>query len=49
MAGSPRGSAVKNRPAVEEMQETQVQSLIRDDSLEDVVAARSWTEEPSGL
>ena len=49
MAGSPRGSAVKNQPAVEEMQETQVQSLIRDDSLEDVVAARSSTEEPSGL
>ena len=48
---------VKNPPAMQELQETQFQSLGREDSLEEGVATHSsvlawripWTEEPSGL
>ena len=52
--GSPGGSVVKNSPAV---QETRVQSLGREDPLEEGMATHSsipawripWTEEPGGL
>ena len=52
--GFPGGSAVKNLPA---MQEMQVGSLGRDNSLEEGMATHSstlawripWTEEPGGL
>ena len=52
--GFPRGSVVKNQPA---MQETQVGSLGQADSLEKEMAIHSsilaweipWTEEPGGL
>ena len=55
--GFPGGSAVKNLPAVQESQETQVWSLGREDSLEEDMATHSsirakkipWTEEPGGL
>ena len=54
---SPSGSAVKNMPAVQELQETQVQSLDRKDPAEKGMATHSsilarrvpWTEEPGGL
>ena len=54
---SPRGSAVKNSPAMQEMQETWVRSLGWEDSLEQEMATHSnslagkisWTEEPGGL
>ena len=53
----PGGAVVKNPPAVQEVQETQVQSLGLEDSLEEGMATRSsvlayripWTEEPGGL
>ena len=52
--GFPGGSAVKNLPA---MQETQVQSLGWEDTLEKATATHSsifawripWTEDPGGL
>ena len=55
--GLPGGSAVKNSPAMQEMQETQVQSLGWDDTLEEVMATHSsilaWriprTEQPGSL
>ena len=48
---------VKNRPAVQETQETQVQSLGQEDPLEKEMAPHSsilawkipWMEEPGGL
>ena len=48
---------VKNLPAVQEMQDTWVQSLGGEDSLEEEMATHSsipaweipWTEEPGGL
>ena len=48
---------VRNLPAVEEMQELQVQSLGQEDLLEKEIATHSsilawripWTEEPGGL
>ena len=51
------GSAVKNPPAMRGPQETRVQSLGRDDPLEEGMATHSsvlawsilWTEEPGGL
>ena len=51
------GSAVKNPPVMQETQETQVQSLGREDALEEGKATLSsilawrtpWTEEPGGL
>ena len=52
--GFPGGSAIKNLPAMQEMQETWVRSLGQEDPLEDETAAHSsilaWrvpqTEEP---
>ena len=54
LGGFPDGSAVKTLPA---MQETQIQSLGREDLLEKEMATHSnipdgkipWTEEPGGL
>ena len=51
------GSAVKNPSAVQEIQETRVRSLGREDPLEEGMAGHSsilawkipWTEEPGGL
>ena len=53
----PSGSAVKNPPAVQEMQEPWVQSLGGEDPLEEGMGAHSsilawitpWTEESGGL
>ena len=53
----PGVSSVKNLPAVQEPQETWVQSLYREDPLEEGMATHSsilawripWTEEPRGL
>ena len=55
--GFPGGSAIKNLPAMKEIQETQVWSLGLGDSLEEemstlssIIAWKSpWTEEPGGL
>ena len=55
--GLPRGSAVKNLPAVQDVQETRVRSLGREDPLEEGMATHPtillwrvpWTEEPGGL
>ena len=55
--GFPSGSVVKNPPVKQELQETQVQSLGQEDSLEEGMAIYSsilvwripWTEEPGGL
>ena len=57
IVGFPGGSVVKNLPAMQEPQETQVQSLGQEDPVEDGMATHSsipaWripqTEEPSGL
>ena len=57
MGGFPSGSAVKNPPPMQEMQETWVRSLGREDPLEEEMAAHSsilaWeipgTEEPGGV
>ena len=51
------GSVVKNLPAIQELQETGVQSLGWEDPLEEGMATHSsilvweipWTEEPGGL
>ena len=53
----PGGSAIKNLPAVQEQQETQVQFLGGKDPLEEVMATHCtilawripWTKEPDGL
>ena len=55
--GFPVGSVVKNVPAVQEMQETRVQSLGWEDPLEKKMAAHSsilawripWAEESGGV
>ena len=55
--GFPSVSAVKNLPAMQEMQETQVLSLGQEDPREEEMATHSsilaweipWTEEPDGL
>ena len=55
--GFPGGSVVKNTPAIQETQETQVQSLGWEDPLEEEMAIHSrilawripWTEESGGL
>ena len=55
--GFPGNSVVKNLPAVQELQETQVPSLGQEVPLEEGVATHSnilawrisWTEEPGGL
>ena len=57
LQGFPGGSAVNNLPAVQEFQETQVQSLGWEDPLEEDMATYSsilawripWTEEPGWL
>ena len=54
---APMAQAVKNLPAMQETQETRVQSLGREDPLEEEMATCSsilawktpWTEEPGGL
>ena len=55
--GFPGGSAVKNLPAVQEMQETRVPFLGQEDPLEEKMATHSsilariipWTEDPGRL
>ena len=55
--GFPGGSVVKTLPAMQEMQETRVQSLHQEDFLEEGMATHSrilawrilWTEESGGL
>ena len=55
--GSYSGSVVNKLPATQELQETRVQSLGREDPLEKEMAIHSgilawripWTEEPGGL
>ena len=55
--GFPGSSAVKNRPAMQELQEMWIQSLGREDPLEEDMATHSsflawripWMEEPGGL
>ena len=57
LLGFPGGSVVKNSPAMQEMQETWVWSLGREDPLEEEMATYSsilarkipWTEEPGRL
>ena len=57
MLGFPGGSVAKNPPAIQELQETQFQSLGQEDTLEKEMATHSsilawritWTEEPGGL
>ena len=57
LVGFPGGSGGKNLPAMQEPQETQIQSLGWEDPLEEGMATHSsilawrisWTEEPSGL
>ena len=57
LPGFPGGSGVKNLPAVQEMQETRVQSLGQEDPMEEGVATHSsvlagkipWAGEPSRL
>ena len=55
--GFPGGSVVKNQPAMQETQETQVGSLGQEDPLGEEMSTHSsvlawrnpWTEEPGGL
>ena len=55
--GFPDGSAVKNLPAMQELQETQVWTLGQEDPLEKEMSTHSsilawkilWTEEPGSL
>ena len=57
MVGFPWWLSCKELPALQEMQETQVQSLGREDPLEKGMSTHSrdlawripWTEEPGGL
>ena len=57
LLGFPGGSAVKNPPAMQELQETQVRSPGLDDPLEEGMPTHSsilawripWAEEPGGL
>ena len=57
MQGFRNGSAVRNPPTVQEMQEMRAPSLGGEDSLEEEMATHSsilawkipWTEEPGGL
>ena len=46
MLGFPGGLAVKNLPTVQELQETQVQSLGQKDPLEEGMATHSCLENP---
>ena len=55
--GFPSGSTVENLPAIQETQEAWVESLGREDPLQEEMATHSsilagkilWTEEPGGL
>ena len=55
--GFPDGSLIKNLPTVQEMQETQIRSLSREDPLEEEMPNHSgilawripWTEKPGEL
>ena len=55
--GFPSGSVVKNPPAVQEIQDTQVSSLGWEDPLKEEMATHSsvrawtipWTQKPGGL
>ena len=55
--GFPGGSVVKNQPAMQKLQETQVRSLSGEGTLEEGIETHShilawripWTEEPSRL
>ena len=57
LEGFPSGSAVKNLPVMQDLQETQVQSLGQEDPLEEGMATHSstlawritWTEQSVGL
>ena len=57
ISGFPGGSAINNRPAVQELQKMQVRYLGQEDHLEKGMATHSsilawkipWTEEPSRL
>ena len=57
LEGFPSGSAVKNLPVMQDLQETQVQPLGQEDPLEEGMATHSgtlawriaWTEQPGGL
>ena len=57
LLGFPGGSVVKNLPAVQEMQEAEVQSLGQEDLLQKEMATHStivawkipWAEDPGGL
>ena len=57
ISGFPGGSAINNRPAVQELQKMQVRYLGQEDHLEKGMATHSsilawkipWTEEPGGL
>ena len=57
LEGFPSGSEVKNLPVMQDLQETQVQSLGQEDPLEEGMETHSstlawripWTEEPGGL
>ena len=53
----PSGSGIKTLPTMQELRKTQVQSLSREDPLEEEMATHSgilawrspWTEKPGGL
>ena len=58
VVGFPSGSVIKNPPAMQESQETQVRSMGQEDPLEEGMATHSsilarkktsWTEEPGRL
>ena len=57
LEGFPSGSAVKNLPVMQDLQETQVQSLGQEDPVEEGMATHSstlawrimWTEQSVGL
>ena len=57
LEGFPSGSEVKNLPVMQDLQETQVQSLGQEDPLEEGMETHSstlawripWTKEPAGL
>ena len=57
LEGFPSGSEVKNLPVMQDLQETQVQSLGQEDPLEEGMETHSstlawripWTEEPDEL
>ena len=49
LGGFPGGSAVKNPPAVQEMQETRVPSLGQDQEIQETqVQSQGWEDSPGG-